>query len=469
MSKAELIKYFDSQAEKRWQWRQRGRYYHRNLERYLRLMILSGASVLEIGCGTGEFLGSLPAGRKVGLDISPKMIDVARAKHPDIEFQVGDLENLALDQSFDYVLLVNVVGYLDDIQSALERLKKVCSPETRVIVLYFNYLWEPWLKFAEWAGLRMKRPPQNWLPVKDIENLLALADFEVIKRGYRFLLPLNIPLVSWFSNRILANLPGFRHFTLNQVVISRLRQEAKKSNDFTCSVIIPCRNEKGNIEDAVKRVPLMGKHMEIIFVEGHSRDGSLEECRRVQSAYPDKDIKVLQQEGIGKGDAVRKGFAGATGDILMILDADLTVVPEDLPKFYNILASGKGELVVGSRLVYQMEKQAMRWLNLLGNKFFSQMFTFLLEQRIRDTLCGTKVLWRKDYEKIAANRSYFGDFDPFGDFDLLFGAAKLSLKIVEIPIRYHERTYGTTQIDRFRHGWLLFRMCLLAMRKIKFV
>jgi SAM-dependent methyltransferase len=469
LSKADLIKYFDSQAAKRWQWRQKGRYYHKNLERYLQLTIPAGASVLEIGCGTGEFLASLPAERKMGIDISPAMIALARQNHPGIEFREGDLESLELNQTFDYILLVNVVGYLNDIQAALERLKKVCSPETRVIVVYFNYLWEPVLKFAEKTGLRMKRPRQNWLPVKDIENLLTLADFEVIKRGYRFLMPLNIPVLSWISNRILANLPGFRHFTLNQVVIGRLRREARESDGFTCSVVIPCRNEKGNIEKAVTRVPQLGKHTEIIFVEGHSQDGSLEECRRVKAAYPEKDIKVAQQEGIGKGDAVRKGFAEAQGDILMILDADLTVVPEDLPKFYDILASGKGELIVGSRLVYQMEKQAMRWLNLLGNKFFSQMFTFLLDQRIRDTLCGTKVLWKKDYEKIARNREYFGDFDPFGDFDLLFGAAKLNLKIVEIPVRYHERTYGTTQIDRFRHGLLLFKMCLLAMRKIKFI
>jgi SAM-dependent methyltransferase len=469
LSKKELIDYFDSMAESRSRWRQKGQYYHKSMEHYLRLMIPAGSSVLEIGCGTGEFLASLKAERKMGIDISPRMIALARQKHPGIEFREGDLESLELNQTFDYVLLVNVVGYLDDIQAALERLKKVCSPETRVIVVYFNYLWEPVLKFAEKTGLRMKRPRQNWLPVKDIENLLVLADFEVIKRGYRFLVPLNIPLLSWIGNRLLANLPGFRHFTLNQVVISRPLQRTAAKKDHTCSVIIPCRNEKGNIEEAVKRVPQLGKHTEIIFVEGHSKDGSLDECRRVKAAYPQKDIKVVQQEGIGKGDAVRKGFAAAQGDILMILDADLTVVPEDLPKFYDILAGGKGELVVGSRLVYQMEKQAMRWLNLLGNKFFSQMFTFLLDQRIRDTLCGTKVLWRKDYEKIARNRDYFGDFDPFGDFDLLFGAAKLNLKIVEIPVRYHERTYGTTQIDRFRHGWLLFKMCLLAMRKIKFI
>lgn len=469
MQKSEIVSYFDSVAPERLKWRKKGYYYHRGFEQYISQMIHPGASVLEIGCGTGELLSTIKAQVKVGIDISPNMIALAKQRHPEIEFHVGDMEKLPLQQKFDYVLLVNTIGYLDDIQQGLEQLKKVCSPKTRVIIVYFNYLWEPVLNIAARLGLRMKRPLQHWLPEKDIENLLQLVDFEIIKRGYRCLVPIYIPFISSFANRIIANLPGFRKLTINDVVVSRLKGAHGKKEDFSASVIVPCRNEKGNIEEVVKRIPDLGKHTEIVFVEGHSQDGSLEECQRVQKAYSDKDIKVLQQDGIGKGDAVRKGFTLASGDVLMILDADLTVVPEDLPKFYDALVNGKGELIIGSRLVFQMEKQAMRWLNLLGNKFFSQMFTYLLEQRLRDTLCGTKVLWKENYESISQNRAYFGDFDPFGDFDLLFGAARLNMKIVEIPVKYHERTYGTTQIDRFRHGWLLLKMCAIAIRKLKFV
>jgi glycosyltransferase involved in cell wall biosynthesis len=243
----------------------------------------------------------------------------------------------------------------------------------------------------------------------------------------------------------------------------------KTPEEVTCSVIVPCRNEKGNIEQAVRRIPDMGKHTEIIFVEGHSEDGTLDECRRVRDKYSQRDISVLVQNEKGKGDAVRAGFAHAKNDILMILDADLTVAPEDLPKFFEAIVHGKGEFINGSRLAYQMEKEAMRFLNLLGNKFFSNAFTYLLEQRIRDTLCGTKVLWKEDYNRIITGREYFGDFDPFGDFDLLFGAAKLNLKIVEIPIRYRERTYGSTQISRFKHGLLLLKMTFFALKKIKFI
>jgi glycosyltransferase involved in cell wall biosynthesis len=189
--------------------------------------------------------------------------------------------------------------------------------------------------------------------------------------------------------------------------------------------------------------------------------------RRLQAAYPDREIKVLVQDGKGKGDAVRKGFAAATGEVLLILDADLTMPPEQLPKFFRQIAEGRGEFVNGSRLVYPMEDGAMQFLNRIANHGFSIAFTWLLNQRFTDTLCGTKVLRRSHYERLAANRLYFGDFDPFGDYDLIFGAIKMNLKAVEVPIRYAARRYGTTNISRFRHGWLLLKMVVFAWRKLK--
>ncbi|MBI5740385.1 MAG: glycosyltransferase [Nitrospirae bacterium] len=469
MTKTEKIEYFDSVAAERKKWKKRWAYYQKELEKYLRFLIPPGSSVLEVGCGTGELLAGLDTGRGVGIDISPRMIDAAGKNYPHLEFQVGDLENLQVKEKFDYVVLDETIGYVEDIQLAFTELQKVCGPETRLIVVYYNYLWEPVLKFAERMSLRMKRPLKHWLPLDDISNLLYLSEFEVIKKGYRFLLPVYVPFISVLFNKFLANMPFFWKLSVNEVLIARPVERRKSPDEVTCSVIVPCRNEKGNIEQAVSRIPDMGAHTEIIFVEGHSQDGTLAECERVKDKYASRDITVLVQDGKGKGDAVRKGFSQAKNDVLMILDADLTVPPEDLPKFFDAIARGKGEFINGSRLVYQMEKQAMRFLNLLGNKFFSRAFTYLLEQRIRDTLCGTKVLWREDYNKIIAGREYFGDFDPFGDFDLLFGAAKLNLKIVEIPIKYRDRTYGTTQISRFRHGLLLLRMTFFAMWKIKFI
>ena len=469
MIKAEKIEYFDSVATEREKWRKRGAYYHKELEKYLQFLIPSNSCVLEIGCGTGELLAALNPRRGLGIDISPNMVQVAREKFPQLQFEIGDLENLQIKEKFDYVILVETVGHVDDIQLAFKELHKVCKPQTRLIIVYYNYLWEPVLKLAEAVGLRMKQPLQHWLPLEDISNMLCLNNFEVIKKGYRFLLPIYIPLISSFFNKFLANMPLFWKLSLNEILIARPMGTRKSPEEVTCSVIVPCRNEKGNIEQVVLRTPDMGGHAEIIFVEGHSQDGTFEECKRVKNQYPQKDITVLVQDGKGKYDAVKKGFAHAKNDVLMILDADLTVPPEDLPKFFDAITSGKGEFINGTRLVYQMEGQAMRFLNLLGNKFFSRAFTYILEQRIRDTLCGTKVLWKEDYLKIAAGRKYFGDFDPFGDFDLLFGASKLNLKIVEIPIKYRERTYGSTQISRFRHGLLLLKMTFFALRKIKFI
>src|SRR3989304_937124 len=307
----------------------------------------------------------------------------------------------------------------------VRELRKVTHPRTRVIITYYNYFWEPILRWGERLGMKMPQPQQNWLSHPDIENLLALADYECIRREYKLLLPKRIPLLSTFCNKVLANLPVFWKMSLVQFLVAKEIGVPRPENELSCTVVIPCKNERENIEGAVRRVPRLGRHTEIIFVEGNSSDGTEAEIRRVIAAYPEKDIRLVPQGmGSGKGDAVRKGFEAATGDILLILDADLTVPPEDLPKFFQALASGKGEFITGSRLVYPMEKQAMRFLNTLGNKFFSLAFTYLLEQRFKDTLCGTKALFRKDYERIAAERNYFGEFDPFGDFDLIFGAAQ---------------------------------------------
>ncbi len=469
MNKEEKIKHFDAMASERTKWRKKGAYYHAELEKYLRFLVPEGASVLEIGCGTGELLASLKPGRGVGVDISSKMVEKAQQNFPDLDFQIDDFEDLQITEKFDYVIIAETLGHVDDIQAAFRGLHKVCTPETRIITIYFNYLWAPVIKLTESTGIRMKQSLRHWLPLDDIENLLDLENFQVVKKGYRVLMPIRIPLLASFFNKFLANMPFFWKMALTEILVARPMTQRKPQDNVSCTVLVPCRNEKGNIEQAVLRTPEMGKAMEIIYVEGGSSDGTYEECLRVQKKYSDKDITVLRQDGKGKGDAVRKGFAAAKNDVLMILDADLTVPPEDLPKFFNAIASGKGEFINGSRMVYQMEKEAMRFLNTLGNKFFSRVFTYLFEQRIRDTLCGTKVLWREDYIKIQNGRKYFGEFDPFGDFDLLFGAVKLNLKIKEVPIRYRDRTYGETQISRFRHGVLLIKMSWFGLFKIKWI
>jgi SAM-dependent methyltransferase len=459
-------------APDREEWIERNRFYYDEDERYLKFLVPTGLRVLDLGCGTGRLLAALQPSRGVGLDFSPAMIDEARRHHPDLQFEVGDVEDPAVlgrvDGPFDVILLSDTVGSLEDVQATLERLHALCHAETRLVIAYFSHLWAPVLRVAQQFGQQMPQGEQNWLSGRDLAEILELADFETVRLDARQIVPKRFGGVGSWANRFIGTLPGFQAAALRSYVVARSRRTALAKSP-SATVVIPCRNEAGNVEPAVERIPPFCDDVEILFVEGHSKDGTLKEIERVIAAHPELDIKVLTQDGVGKGDAVRKGFEAARGDILMILDADLTTPPEDLPKFYDIVVTGKGELVMGTRLVYPMEDDAMRVLNVLGNRIFSLLFSWLLHQRITDTLCGTKVLSREHYEQIKQGRPYFGEFDPFGDFDLIFGAARLSLKIVEVPVRYRARAYGTTQISRWRHGWLLFRMVLVAYGKLKAV
>lgn len=462
-----IAAHFDQLAAEVPRWRERNSFYHADVIRYMQYLCGSGRRVLELGSGTGDLLAALQPSQGVGIDISAAMVAQAQSRYPHLQFHQGDahdLQSLA-GEYFDVIILSDLVGYLDDVQTCFEQVHALCHADTRILINNYSFVWEPALALAEKLGLKMPNPLQSWLAPHDMRNLLTLTDFELVKTERRLLLPIRIPLVSAFVNYV-ASLPVINALCLSNYVVARPLPRAA-ANTASVTVIIPCRNERGNIADAVARMPEFGSHVEIIFVDGHSKDGTVDEIERVIAANPDKDIKLMIQQGKGKGDAVRMGFTAAQGDILMILDADLTVPPEDLPRFYNALVQDKAEFLNGSRLVYPMEDEAMRLLNLIANKFFAATFSWLLGQRLKDTLCGTKVLWRYDYEKLAANRAYFGDFDPFGDFDLLFGASKLNLKLLEIPIRYRARTYGETQISRFRHGFLLLRMVIYAWRKLK--
>ncbi len=462
--------YFNNVAFLRDGWKRKSSYYHQQVEELIKYLIPRGKKILEIGCGTGDLLATTQPSIGVGIDIAEKILRVARKKYPRLKFKVVDAEKISFQDKFDYIIMSDLIGNLEDVQKAFEELNKLGDEKTRIVITYYNFLWEPLLKLLEKIGLKMPQPEQNWLPTKDIRNLLFLSNIEIIKEGSIILLPFKLPLISVILNRFLARLPLLSRLCLVRFFVARKTPNSNKNKEHSVSVIIPARNEAGNIESAVSRTPLLGRSTELIFIEGHSSDNTIDEIERVKEKYKDKLITLVRQgKGVGKADAVRKGFNKARGEVLIILDADLTVAPEELPKFYHSLRVGKGELVIGSRLVYPMEKQAMRLLNIIGNKFFSVAFSFLLDQSITDTLCGTKAIFQEDYHEIVRNRKYFGDFDPFGDFDLIFGASKLNLKIIEIPIRYHARTYGSTNISRFKHGWLLLKMTFFAARKIKFV
>jgi SAM-dependent methyltransferase len=457
------------------EWIRRNSYFHDNDVRYLQFLIPENACVLELGCATGWLLDRLNPSVGIGVDFSAAMIERARSQHPKHTYLCGDIEDddfiasLSEHGPFDCIFLSDTIGFLDDIIETLQRVNGLCRPQTRLIISHYSHLWEPVLRVAEALGQRKKvNGNYSWLSQRDIEMFLSLSGYETVNKEYRQLLPKRLLGLGPLLNRFIAPLPIIRALCLRTFTVAR-SIEVDRAGKPSVSVVIPTRNEQGNVEPALRRLPDFGAKTEIIFVEGHSQDGTWEEILRQKKANPDRDIVALQQPGKGKADAVWTAFDAAKGDILMILDGDLTVPPEDLLKFYDAIASGTGEFVNGTRLVYPIEKDAMRLLNYFANHTFARIFSYLLNQRFSDTLCGTKVLSRENYARLKAGRAYFGDFDPFGDFDLLFGSAKLNLKIVEVPVRYRARAYGETQISRFRHGLLLLRMVVFAFRKLKMI
>ncbi|MFN0072616.1 MAG: glycosyltransferase [Chloroflexota bacterium] len=465
-------------------WRRRNSHYHAWVEQQIASLVRPGSAVLDLHCEAGDLLNRVQPNGNLGVTGDAYLAERARQRYPHLEFRVADPETVSIDRAYDYILMPDLVGELTDIWAFLRRIHDQSGPNTRIVMTFYNFVWEPVLKAAEALGLKCPQPNLNWLGKDDITNLLNVCNFDVEKLDVGLLFPKSVPIIAPLANDVLVHMGPMRHLALVHTVVARPSPRAAPES-LSCSVIVPCRNELGNIADAVERLPDMGTHTELVFVDGASTDGTRDAILKQMSLHPEKDIKLIDQVetaspdlqstsggkvtmlAAGKGDAVRKGFAAASGDVVMILDADLTVPPEDLPRFYLALAEGKGRFVNGSRLVYPMEHEAMRIVNLFGNKFFSLVFTWLLGQRVKDTLCGTKVLRKSDYERIAAARGEFGDFDPFGDFDLLFGAARIKLPLVEMPVRYRARVSGHTKVQPFKHGILLLQMCAIGFQQLK--
>ncbi|MCZ6671566.1 MAG: bifunctional class I SAM-dependent methyltransferase/glycosyltransferase family 2 protein [Verrucomicrobia bacterium] len=463
--------HFDWVAENDAGPRKAQRSFHRQIQGLLRYHIPENSRILEWGCGPGELLEALNPSRGLGVDLSQKMVERAESERGQqkLEFRQGDLHTEGVDEEFDAVILDYLPGYLQDIHVCISNLRQSCHPRTRLYILSLNHIYRPLLAIAKFLGMAMKQPESNWLSKTDLCNILELNGFEVLTKATEQIFPFRIPLVSGFFNRFLVRIPLFRLFGISNFIVARPIAKPKLEGAISCSVVVPARNESGNVRAALERIPVLGKQTEIIFVEGNSTDDTWEVIQRESKAYegPHK-IKMLQQPGIGKWDAVFAGFSVAEGDVLVIQDADLTAPPEDLSKFFEAIADGRAEFANGCRLVYPMESEAMRFMNLLGNKFFAVALSFVLGQDFKDSLCGTKMMLKSDYERLLLRIRVLGDFDPFGDFNLLFGSAMLDLKIRDVLVRYKDRAYGHTNISRFRHGWILLKMTIFGLRKIKF-
>lgn len=456
----------DEFAGRRDDWVRANKYYYERLEGLLRYIVEPGKRVLEVRCQTGHLLASVNPARGVGVDISEKLVAIAQANYPALHFVQAEPESVELGEKFDYILFSHVFDTVD-ILKAFERVRQHCTEETRLLIINYNPLWQPILEAASKSGLRTPFVEPNWVGEKDLAGFLNLARFRLLRTHRILLFPKYIPLLSTLLNEYLGRLPGLRKLCMMQVMVARIEPEAARGEDVTVSVIVPCRNEQGNVTPAVERIPDMGKHTEIIFCDDKSTDGTADEVRRQQQLHPERDIRLLNGPAICKAENVWTGFRGAKGDVLMILDADLTVMPEELPIFFQAIIEKRGEFINGSRLVYPVPKAAMKFANRVGNKIFGMVFSFLLDQRIKDTLCGTKVLWRADWLRLEKNLGNWGIKDLWGDYELLFGASKLHLEIVEVPVHYQERVYGTTKMTRvFWNGVRMFRICLGAWRRL---
>jgi SAM-dependent methyltransferase len=452
--------------------RRTGRFYHSLLQRYYRFLIPPGLTILELGCGQGDLLNILAPEVGVGVDFSIPMIKQAQEKYPHLDFVCADVHQLAFSARFDIIILSDLVNDLWDVQSVLAGIRPLCHAGTRIIINFFNNIWRIPFELARKCHLAADMLDQNWLTPMDIFNLLRLSGFEPLGNRTRILFPARCPLLEAPANRFLINFLPFQWFGLTNYIVARpLSPPENRCHPLSTpvvSIIVPAKNEAGNIPDLLQQTKLPGYDMELIFIEGGSTDGTEEAIRHAINESSNRNIRFIKQPGQGKGDAVRAGFNRATGDILVILDADMTVPPECLPRFIEALATGKGEFINGVRLVYPLEDQSMRFLNMVFNKAFGLLLSWLLDQPVKDTLCGTKALWKKDYEKMKQNPDGLSLMDPFGDFDLLFNAARINLKIIDLPVRYRRRTYGMTKIRRWRHGWILLKLVFLAARRIKF-
>ena len=466
--------FYDGLAAGELGWNRRNRYFRERLTQFVRHFVPTGARVLDVGCGTGDLLAGLEPREGAGVDCSEKMVEIARGEHPGMTFVPGFVESLdgvnVPDGPYDYITIINTIGETVDVATALRQLHRYCAPGTRVIIVQYSYLWEPICRLAGRLGLKLNNPNPNWLSPQDMAGLLHLCGYEAVRTGHTLPLPIRVPGLNWLFNSVLGRLWGFRKLGFLSYVVARPMVPCESPEGHTCSVVVPCKNEQDNIDGLVERIPEMGAGTEIVFVDDRSTDQTAARVAAAMKRRPERKIRLVEGPGQGKGAACRAGFAAATGDVFMILDADMTVMPEELPPFFEAITTGKGEFINGSRMVYPLEDEAMRPLNVLGNKMFASLFSLLLEQQIRDTLCGTKVIWRRDYDKILTARAYFGSCDLWGDYDWIFGAAKNNLKIVELPVHYRERVAGATKMTRrLRNAWVMLKMCGLAFRKLRWV
>jgi hypothetical protein len=461
VNKSTIKEYFERVAIDWERWENKNRFYHARIAHLIGGMIQPGSTVLELGSGTGDLLASLKPSHGVGLNVGQGLTNLAQQKYPDLEFHTIDVDSATTPTTFDpqYVVMTNMLDYVYDVWDTLESLKPSIREHTLLILTTSNPLWAPLLRLASKLGLRFPESPRNFITNKDICSVLHLQGFDIVEDGLTLPVPKRIPIIGTLLNAILPEIPVVRYLSSVQYIAARPRVARPK---LSCSVVIPCHNESGNIQECLRRVPQMGSWTEIVVVDDGSTDDTCEKVKEIMAQDPRVRLIALEKNQ-GKASAVRAGFDAAVGDVLMILDADMAVTPEELPKFLTPLQEGTADFVNGTRLIYPMHGKAMKVANFLGNKGFCFLASKVLRQRVSDTLCGTKVFLKRDYLHMP-----LGGVERWGDFDLLFGAARLKLRILEIPVHYTERRAGKSKMRVMVDGWYFLWACLSGWRMLRF-
>jgi ubiquinone/menaquinone biosynthesis C-methylase UbiE len=453
-----IAAHFESLAKDYYRLKKQNKYYNEYLVKWCKSLLPAGKKVLDIGSGRGDVLNAVEPGEGVGIDVSPTMVALASEEFPHLQFKEQKIEDFKGDGSFDAVTMINTLEYLYDIGEVLDKIHAALKDNGRVYITTANPIWSPVFRQASKMGLRIPECDRLYVTNEDLVNMLQLHGYEVVYKKMALILPKYIPLLSSFLNFVFPYIP-FLHLLCSTQLIAA-RKVPQKPNDYSVSVVIPCHNEVGNVDRCVTEMRKFGSRTELIFVDDGSKDGTAEAVK--PELNPDIDVKVISYfPNQGKGSAVKKGFDEATGDIVMILDADLTTHPEELEPIYEALSSGRAEFINCTRFVYPMEGGAMPYFNYIGNKCFSILASLIMEQRVSDTLCGTKAMFREDYENMVMGR------DPWGDYDFLFGAAQLRLSIKELPIHYRERLAGLSKMNTKKHTINLLKMCVQGFKQVK--
>jgi len=356
---------------------------------------------------------------------------------------------------------VNLVGFFDKLDSSL-------NEEAKVIVSYYSKIWKPFFFIFSLFGLIRNYKNSLFFSKDTLEIFLRTGNFEISKKIPNYFIPFNIPIINKFLSILINFLPFLDNLSVTKVFYLRKKNYKKRQNK-KISLIIPCKNEQGNIlnivTDAKKELIIP---YEIIFVDDKSSDNTFQIIIDCKKKFSDVDIQVTKGPGKGKSLAVNEGIKIATGYYSIIFDADMTVNMKDINVFYNAISNGNADIINGSRLVYKPYTGAMRYLNFLGNKFFSKLSSFITGELITDTLCGSKCFITKDFKIFNEFKDNNNINDIWGDFNILYSSNFYGLKCIDLPVRYYERVEGETKMKKRFYFFLnMLSTSIKAMNRFK--